>query len=299
MKKDFYESFTLNYSKLLNLVNEFSNVVFTFLKTLLNTIVLLPILVGVLAVEIPRVQLGIQIFDKDVQHSALGASVLVLSLLTFQFLLLYIESQSEYVRKIKYKFSLRLLFTNLKYFVGLEKLEEKHNVSKYESVTKLIEFGVIFLSAVGSLQESIKVATEKKLSWHQAIIDIIINSDAKTFFDAAVSIVFAVVIVRMSTTLTYHIGQVAIDALANMKVRHQEVIDKFNAQLKPKEFFEIYRSRLLSGLEYLPDDYFINNGNMVQFYDSNKNELSKEYNITNLYQKKQFSELIQALRGQE
>lgn len=296
MQTSFYENFTLNYPKLINLVNEISNVIFTILKTFLNTIFLVPILGGVLLVEIPRVQSGVKIFDSDESHSLLAACVLVLSLLTFQFLVLYIEAQEKKEKVKKYKFSLRLLFRNLKYFIGFEEPVEKSLANRYERVTSLLEFGVIFLSVVGSLQPSIAIAAASEKPWHEALIDIIFNSNADVFFDAAVGIVFAVVIVRTSTTIARYVGEKATDALVEMENKRVLVVDKINKQLRPKDFFEVFKSRSLSALAYQANDYFVNEGNNVRFFDSENGELSREFDITNQYGRTKFAEYVRNLR---
>lgn len=276
----FHEKFTLFYPNLLNFITEFTNVIFSLLKTLFNTIFIPVILIGVIIVEIPRVQSGIQVFDPDPNHAFVGAGVLVFLLLVLEFLALYLEQKHDFQQANEYQFSFRLLFDRIRYLFGLYKdfvPREKSPAIRYKSIAKLIRYGIIFLSVIGTMQFAIEKASSTNLPWHIAITEVFINSDLQTITDWLVGLVFALMIVFSSTALTNYIGIVAFDAQKEILARQNVFIKKQQERLKPELFFDEFRSSILKSLVYLQGDYFTKHENKVRFYDAARDKITKEF----------------------
>lgn len=283
MKFNFYEWFTLFYPKLLNFIAEFTNIVFSLLKTLFNTIFIPVILIGVIIVEIPRVQSGIQIFDPNPDHAKIGAIVLVLLVLVLELLVQYLEQKDGYEKSKNYVFSIRTFLSRIRYFIGYGDDFEpklKSPATRYKNVLALVRNGVIFLSVVGTMQFAIEAASESDLPWHQAIVEVFYNSDLQTITNWLVGLVFALIIVRSSTSLSSYIGIVAYDAQETLEQRQSVLLKNKSNRILPIDFLEQFKSVKLKNLIYNPNDYFIKTDDgKIRFYDGIRNRVTQEFSL--------------------
>jgi hypothetical protein len=294
----FYESFNLVYPKIISAITELSNVIFTLLRNLITTIFIPVILVLVVAVEIPRVQSGIALFDNNPTHSNFSAIVIVLSFIVYQTLDHFVKEREGYIRKPIW--NLKVFALNLLYRIGVGEKRYVPQSSKYSFVSGLLKWGIIIISFIGTMQPQI-VATGEEV-WYTAIVKVFLNSNLETFTGWIVGLIFTFMLVYASGTLAYHIAATASEALKEIQIRGKIIENNIrrHTMLTPEQFGRMIRSRKIRHFKYLDDDKFSydETGNIAIFYDS-INETELEFSLNESADKARLFKYLNENRGLE
>lgn len=284
------------YQNILQFISKFSNIIYTFAQTLLTTIAIPVALAFVLAVEIPRVTLGVLAFDANPDHSTLTAAVIVIGLLVVEFIIHYLYIKYGVLESKKYKFSFGNFGQDLWYFLrgypnNLEIREQykKTPAYDYENLAVLLRRGIIIISIIGTLQPQIEniVELNPDLSWYEALIELVAKSDLNLFLDVVAGVLTAFLLVRISTSFARHVSIRAHEALQDIQqeIINSNVVDFYG-------LIERLNSRVLKKLTNLGEsDKFIIDGKRVKFND-------KWYNLNNASEKTSFVAVLKELNDE-
>lgn len=292
------DRFNLFYPRFIHAITEFSNIVFVLLRNIVVTIFIPVILVLVIMIEVVRVESGIAIFDKDLQHARFSAIVVVLSFIVFQTLDHYIKEREGFIRKPIW--NIKMFLNNFLYRIGFGEYKYKPQSTKYTFVSSLLKWSILIIAMIGSMQEQIKATGD--IVWYEALVQVFSNSNLETFTGWIVSLTFTFVLVYASGTLAYHIAATASDALKEIQNRSnniEKVIRRHN-MLTPRQFASIIRSRKINRFKYFEDDKFSYNeddGEII-FYDS-LSDLEIGFNINESTDKARLFKYLAENRGYE
>lgn len=214
--------------------SKISGIIYATLETILSSIGSLIILILALAVEIHRFSLAIKTFEEVENFVYLSAIMLVISLLFIETLIarsdFYSKKNGTWVEEEKHKFSLRYLWLDFRYFLGLNSDNYTFNPRKLapslkmRSLRNVIIFGTILLATVGSLdtqitQSSFQIINEEtvKVVWYEGLIKLVTESDLQTFTTVLVTIVFTYISVLVASTTSHQVVIRALESLHSLE----------------------------------------------------------------------------------
>lgn len=271
-------NFDLFYPKFLNRISKISNIIYTLIKNILTTIAIPINLAFVLAVEVPRVQAGIETFDENPTHALGGAVVIVLTQMVLEFLIHNIEEANNWHEKEQYRWTLKSLTDSISYFFGIGKIEkEKYRRSPsiyYKMASNLNAAGILVLSIIGSLSSQIgavsgqiDATTNQKIPWNIGLEKLFLTSDLKTFTAVIGGLIMAVVLVTISTRYSRYVAIQASVAFKEIEETSKAIINQQIAErfMSLKQFINKIKSRVLKELDLTS----FNDDDKIEFIDDN------------------------------
>ncbi|MEM9952158.1 MAG: hypothetical protein AAF846_11185 [Chloroflexota bacterium] len=182
-----------------------------------GTIVILAL---VLYVEIQRVAHGAMLFETSSDLAYLGAFVLVMMLLTLEFVTHYIEAKHDYHEPRRTHISLRLLGRWLVYFIGCGKHWQERKKSPAHSIktySRLLTFTILSLALAGSMTETL---ASVEGNWMQGLQAIVLQSTLLELAEWVSGFFFALALVVGSQRLTAYVAQRASETYLESKNQH-------------------------------------------------------------------------------
>lgn len=180
-------------------------------QTLISAFFVIVILILVLAVEIQRVAHGILLFEKSTNLAYLGAFVLVMMLLTLEFVIHYVESKTGYHQDRKSDFSLRLFARWLGYFLGGGNEWTAHLKSPAHSIksySRLLTLTILALALGGSMSDTLATVQG---NWMSGIQTIALESSLLEIVEWSGGLLFALALVIGAQRLTAYVAQRAAE----------------------------------------------------------------------------------------
>lgn len=197
------------------LMHNLSGALMLFGQTLISAFFVIVILGLVLFVEIQRVAHGIQLFEASEQLAYLGAFVLVMMLLTLEFVVHYVETKHGYHDDLKTNFSLRLFGQWLQYVIGWgDEWEARHKSPAHEikSYSNLLIATILALAVAGSMSSAI---SEIDGNWMQGVQAIATQSTLAELIEWIGGLLFALALVVGTQRLTSYVAQRASETLVS------------------------------------------------------------------------------------
>jgi len=182
-------------------------------QTIISAFFVLVILWLVLDVEIKRVAHGIELFEASPELANKGAFVLVMMLMTLEFVIHYIEAKHGYHEPKKERFSFRLWLRKFDYLWGEKETWEAqykspaHDIRNY---AKLLTRTILALALGGSMSSTIAGIDG---NWVQGIQSIIFDSSLIEIVEWSGGLLFALALVIGAQRLTSYVAQRASETL--------------------------------------------------------------------------------------
>lgn len=199
--------------KFTELMHNVSGALMLIGQTLISAFFVIVILVLVLVVEIQRVAHGIQLFEQASNLAYFGAFVLVMMLLTLEFVIHYVESKSGFHQEQKTKFSLKVAAGSLKYFLGYDngwKPRYKSPAHEIKSYSRLLTMTILALALGGSMTDALSSVSG---SWIQGLQTIALESSILEIVEWSGGLLFALALVIGAQRLTAYVAARAAETL--------------------------------------------------------------------------------------
>lgn len=212
-------------------------------QTLISAFFVIVILVLVLIVEIQRVAHGILLFEQSENLAYLGAFVLVMMLLTLEFVVHYVEAKNDYHEELQTENSFRVWWESVAYFWGWRKDWKPRHKSPAQSIksySRLLTSTILALAVAGSMSGAI---SQVDGNWISGLEQIALQSTLAEIIQWTGGLLFALALVIGTQRLTAYVAQRAsetlleassnvsidkyVDTTINMKssINHQELDD--------------------------------------------------------------------------
>lgn len=198
-------------------------------QTLIAAFGVIVILVFVVIVEIQRVAHGVQLFEESGAYT--GAAVLVLLLLTLEFIVHYVETKHGYYHEQQTAFSLRHLREWLKYFIGFGQHYTARPLSpaqRIKSYSQLLTLTILALALGGSMDTAIAGVQG---TWIQGLQAILFQSSLAEIVEWLAGVLFALTLVIGSQRITAYVAQRAAETIAP----HPAQADSPSVEQNPQE----------------------------------------------------------------
>lgn len=185
-------------------------------QTLIAAFGVIVILVFVVIVEIQRVAHGVQLFEENGAYT--GAGVLVLLLLTLEFIVHYVETKHGYHHEQQNAFSLRQFREWLKYFIGFGQHYTARPLSpaqRIKSYSQLLTLTILALALGGSMDTAI---SQVQGTWIQGLQAILFQSSLAEIVEWIAGVLFALTLVIGSQRITAYVAQRAAETLEQSSV---------------------------------------------------------------------------------
>ncbi|MEM9955673.1 MAG: hypothetical protein AAF846_28995 [Chloroflexota bacterium] len=182
-------------------------------QTIIAAFGVIVILIFVVIVEIQRVAHGVELFESNGAYT--GAAVLVLLLLTLEFIIHYVETKEGYHREIQTAFSLRQVREWWKYFFGFGQHYAPQHLSPAErikSYSRLLAITILALALGGSMDNAI---SQVDATWTQGLQTILFQSTLAEMVEWIAGVLFALTLVIGSQRITAYVAQRAAETLHN------------------------------------------------------------------------------------
>lgn len=212
----------ITMSQFTEIMHNLSGAMMLIGQTLISAFFVVIILVLVLAVEIQRVAHGIELFEHSQELAYLGAFVLVMMLLTLEFIVHYVETKEGYETKLKSDFSLRILWRDFMYFfgfIGEWEARYKSPAHKIKGYSRLLTMTILALALGGSMADTISAVNG---NWVQGLEFIALQSTLLEIVRWFGGLLFAVALVIGTQRLTSYVAQRASETLLASKGHSQE-----------------------------------------------------------------------------
>ena len=203
----------MNMKRFTEFTHNLSGAMMLIGQTLISAFFVIIILCLVLFVEIQRVAHGIQLFEQSPQSAYTGAFVLVMMLLTLEFVIHYIETKSGYHQEQKRDFSLRIVCQWLAYFVGYGdswQARLKSPAQSIKSYSRLLTVTILALALGGSMSDALATVQG---NWMQGLQTIILESSLLEIVEWGGGLLFALALVVGAQRLTAYVAQRASETL--------------------------------------------------------------------------------------
>ncbi len=213
----------MTMSRFTELMHNLSGAMMLIGQTLISAFFVIIILCLVLFVEIQRVAHGIQLFEQSPGLAYFGAFVLVMMLLTLEFVIHYVESKSGYHQQRKTEFSLRLFAQWMKYFLGLSdswKPRHKSPANAIKTYSRLLTITILALALGGSMSEALSTVQG---NWIAGLRTIALESSLLEIVEWSGGLLFALALVVGAQRLTAYVAQRASETLAETSDTPQPV----------------------------------------------------------------------------
>lgn len=187
-------------------------------QTLIAAFFVIIALILILIVEIQRVAHGIQLFEQGDWLAYSGAFVIVMTLLTVEFVIHYVETKEGYIHQRRSDWSFRLFFNDLKYWLGYENKEEgvvwqprlkspAHEIKKY---SRLLTGTILALAVGGSMTDAIAGVQG---NWYTGLVAIATESTLLEMVSWLGGGFYALALVLGAQRLTSYVAQRAAETL--------------------------------------------------------------------------------------
>lgn len=208
----------MTMSRFTELMHNLSGAIMLFGQTLISAFFVVIILCLVLFVEIQRVAHGIQLFEQSPKSAYTGAFVLVMMLLTLEFVIHYIESKSDYHQERKSDFSLRHFGQWFLYFIGYQDKDKgitwqarlKSPAQAIKSYSRLLTMTILALALGGSMSDALANVSG---NWMQGLQTILLESSLLEIVEWSGGLLFALALVVGAQRLTAYVAQRASETL--------------------------------------------------------------------------------------
>ncbi len=231
------DKFNAFYPKLIDSLLSGANIAMTFAKTVMLAVGIPAVLVGLLIVEHHRVYEGITLFDKNGTFASIGAIVFVVLNLLLELNIHHIEHKSGYQAHAENAFSLRLLWSSLKYKLGLGSDWQPKPLSPAERQKRLsrwVTMTILVLALLGSMKD---VIAQTEGAWYTALISILTDSDLLLMGTWVAGLLVAFCAVLGAQVLARFVSQQTVEVLADMIAKRDSVnVDASDIHAEAVEF---------------------------------------------------------------
>lgn len=199
-------------------------------QTMISAFFVLVILCLILVVDIQRVSHGIALFEAGEWLAIGGAFVMVMALMTLEFVSHYIEAKYGYHKPAKKHLSWRLMVEWWDYFSGQGdswKAREKSPALHIRKYAGLLKIAILLLALTGSMADEIATVDG---TWLDGLIQIATQSTLLEFVRYTTSLIYTYALVSGAELLTGYVAQRASETLLGSKtdshdIYHEKVID--------------------------------------------------------------------------
>ena len=182
-------------------------------QTLISAFFVIVILVLVLIVEIQRVAHGILLFEQSENLAYLGAFVLVMMLLTLEFVVHYVEAKNDYHEELQTENSFRVWWESVAYFWGWRDdwtPRHKSPAQSIKSYSRLLTSTILALAVAGSMSGAI---SQVDGNWINGLQQIALQSTLAEIIQWTGGLLFALALVIGTQRLTAYVAQRASETL--------------------------------------------------------------------------------------
>jgi hypothetical protein len=211
------DQFNRWYPKFLKALHAIGDVFITLAYTVLIAFGVPAALLIFMAVEIGRVQHGINLFDATEALAALGAFAVVLANLLLELLISWREHQSEWTAPPHYDFSFRLWAIRLRYMFGQTtdwQPAPKSPAQRFKAVLRIITLTILALALAGSMRS---VLEQSAGDWYAALGRIILHSTLSEIVTWIGGLLFAFCVVMTAQVLSHYVAERVIEIVAVMQ----------------------------------------------------------------------------------
>lgn len=278
IKLNIFERFNKAYPNLLKAITSFSKIIFTFLKTSLTTIALPLALTLLIIVEVIRLEHGIILFENSQSIALFGAIAIVFLNLIIEFMIIYVERVNGFIKDDNYDGSLRILFSEILYKIGIGKNFKKRVASpakQFKNMQVLVTFTIIILAFAGSMHE--EILAEGDTVWHVALLNIFLYSNLNTIISWFSGLLFTFSAVLASQMIARYIAYEAFEAEDEIVVKAE------SASLKERGIIHLTIEQAKSKIEGIRELDNLKDSDKIQikptlrFFDGEKNKWFGNY----------------------
>lgn len=176
---------------------------------------LLPVVLALaLYVEAQRVTHGLQLFEASHELAVLGAWLLVIANLLLELIIHWKNQQAAYVPDRKAKRSLRIMWRDVRYFLGLDSqsndwTEQHHGPAhRYETVLSVVTWTILLLAVAGSMTA---VLDGQAGNWLAGFLSIFTESTLLEMVTWGAGLLFALTVVKVSQSLTSYVAARSVE----------------------------------------------------------------------------------------
>jgi len=157
-------------------------------------------------VEQQRLLHGVGLFEIHGSLAALGAWVLVLLNLIFEFLIAHAERRAGWTEPPKHVFSFRIVARRLAYLFGAGQWAERQAspAQRFRAGLKLVTAAILILAFAGSMTALIKAAEGQ---WLTALVNVFTNSTLLEFCAWAGGLIFTLAVVVGAQILARYVSE--------------------------------------------------------------------------------------------
>jgi len=276
------KKFLLFVPNAIRFLKEFSNLIYSILYTFLSTLLVPVVLFLIILVEIPRIELGILLFDSNKEHARLFSFVVIFVFLISSSLVFFIENQYGEFKKQK-EWSLRIFIKSFFYKIGFSEIKYKDNAQKYRALASVSKWTTLILSIMGTMQP--QIAAQGNLPWYEGLVNVLLNSNIQelsVWFSSGIATFF---LISGTSGIAYFISYNAITYLNEIDKRVEKIKeeDYFKDLLSPKEFIQNVKigKRSFAKIKYLQNDKFelSSDSTEARFYFSDTNQFTDFFSL--------------------
>lgn len=192
-------------------------------QTMISAFFVLVILCLILVVDIQRVSHGIALFEAGEWLAIGGAFVMVMALMTLEFVSHYIEAKNGYHKPAKKHLSWRLIVEWWDYFSGQGdswKAREKSPALHIRKYAGLLKIAILLLALTGSMADEIATVNG---TWLDGLIQIATESTLLEFVRYTTSLIYTYALVSGAELLTGYVAQRASETLLGSNGHNHEI----------------------------------------------------------------------------
>jgi hypothetical protein len=205
------------YPAFLSAVEALGNGLITALYQALHGFGALVIALGVIVVEVNRVQHGLAQFEATSFLAALGAVIIVTGQFVGEIMIHHVEYKANYHPDRATRGSLRKTWRRLRHWLGIGRDWQEGALSpaaRFKAVLRINTFAILILAVIGSMSD---VITSQDGTWLEALWRIASLSDLPTATTLLGGLVFSVALVMLATALSRHIAELSVETLTAMQ----------------------------------------------------------------------------------
>lgn len=291
------KKFLLFVPNAIRFLKEFSNLIYSILYTFLSTLLVPVVLFLIILVEIPRIELGILLFDSNQEHARLFSFVVIFVFLISSSLVFFIENQYGEFKKQK-EWSLRILIKSFFYKIGFSEIKYKDNAQKYRALASVSKWTTLILSIVGTMQP--QIAAQGNLPWYEGLVNVLLNSNIQelsVWFSSGIATFF---LISGTSGIAYFISYNAITYLNEIDKRVEQIktSDYIQNLISPKDFIANVKigKRSFKRIKYLQDDKFelSQDGEEARFYFSDSQTFTEYFSLNSNGAKALIADIIKS-----
>lgn len=263
------------YPAIVQVLFKITGILYNVIQSVITSIGALVILTALVIVEHHRFSLAISFFESEPLYVFAGAAFLVMAILFTEIQIVVTDNQHGYQEQERNRFSLRFLFEDIIYFLGLSRNftpQPKPPSTTIRFLRNFLIVSVMILAAIGSLKE--EIVARNSMSFFDGIIDLTLNANFEVGSTVIAVMIFTFVSILLSTNAISNITKRAIEVLEDVQA-HKQRVDQETKQENEKFVHKVKDltpiiSRSLS--KYARNSYILD-GDLVNlsindFYDS-------------------------------